>query len=248
MKDTQTPSQRLLGEFVPVMENEGFAYRKSGHRFVKSFAHGTYEYCLSFDNRGGFIRVDASFQVHFDSLEKLFNKIVDFECGWSAGATLRTAGAEPWKTSLSDERFDSLTIKERAGFATNELYPDCKIQQARRFLFDGYKKYAAPLFGRLRTYRDLAEFFRESRSAGFGSRKTWHPKNSWNQIGRCWPTRAEFCVYLSLILAAYLGEDLGEIVEFAKNCDSTIPGRSVSEIVNGLLEHFRTADCARLLK
>lgn len=251
MKDAQSPSQRLLRDFIPVMEKEGFAYRKSGHRFVMRFDHGTYEYHVGFDARAGLTQVDAAFQVHYDSLERLFKRVVNFEPCWTAGATLHRAGASPWKVPLCDERFFGTTAKERAGLASKVIHPPAKIAEACDFLIAGYKKYAAPLFGRLATYRDLSEFFRETRLARFGDRDMWHPdpRNAWNEIRRCWGgARAEFCVYLALFVAAYLGDDLGEIVEFSKKCNSSIPGRSVAEIVEAILSFVRTTDCSKLLR
>src|SRR6516225_1926426 len=114
MSAKHTPTERLLAIFGPLMESEGYTYRKTHHRFIKKFAAGTHEYSLTFDGRSGLVAVDAGFFVHFDALEKQFKKALGYQCPWSAGATLLNAGANPWNYFLFEDRFAAMPPAERS--------------------------------------------------------------------------------------------------------------------------------------
>jgi len=229
---TRKPADRLLELFVPIMAQEGYTYRKRHHRFDKAFACGRYEYSLRFDGRGGVVAVDAAFLVHFDSLERRFKDVLGFECPWSAGATLLNAGADPWKFWLFDQQLSGLPLKERAGYSSELVHPQSQIEAGVQFLVEAYRKFAVPLFQRLQTYRDLADFYANSRTDGF--------------TGRCLPL-PEITVYLSLLVAASLGEDLKAIVAAAKGMESIFVGDDVDALVKSVLKYIKAADPSKLL-
>jgi len=112
------------------------------------------------------VAVDAAFLVHFDSLERRFKDVLGFECPWSAGATLLNAGADPWKFWLFDQQLSGLPLKERAGYSSELVHPQSQIEAGVQFLVEAYRKFAVPLFQRLQTYRDLADFYANSRTDG----------------------------------------------------------------------------------
>jgi hypothetical protein len=214
------------------MEREGYTYRKSYHRFEKAFQFGKYEYTVTFDGQGGLVAVGAGFFVHFDSLERQYKNILGYECPWSAGATLLNAGASPWKFWLFDERFGSMTIKQRAGYAPEVVHPQKRIEAGVRFLLEAHECYAIPFFQKLQSYRDLANFYKEYRENGY--------------IGDCRPL-AENVVYLSLLVGAFLGGDLRDIVESAKGMESIYVGEDVASSVRTVLKHIESADPNKLL-
>jgi len=204
------------------MECEGYAYRKSHHRFQKEFAHGKYEYSLMFDGRSGLVGVDAGFFVHFDALQKQFKKVLGYDCLWSAGATLLNAGANPWKFWLNEDRFAAMSPQERAVYAPEAIHPQTRMEACVEFLIDSHARYAVPLFQRLQSYRDLADFYKEYRINGY--------------TGRCRPL-AENVIYLSLLLATQLGDDPSEIVASAKGMKSGYVGHDVDALIQTALQH-----------
>ncbi len=207
------PTDRLLASLIPAMEREHYTYRKANHRFLKPFAHGRYEFSLSFDGRGGLVTVRAGFFVHFDAILRHYKRVLGHPCPWAAGATLLNAGADPWQFWLFDERFAALTPHERSGYPPEAIHPDSRIEAGARFLEDAHTGYAVPFFQRLQTYRQLADFYREFLQEG--------------GVGRCRPS-AESVVYLSLILAHRFGEEWEKIASFSRGIESAYAGRSVS--------------------
>ena len=222
-----SPSDRLLAHFVPLMEAEGYTYRKTNHRFIKKVPCGTYEYSLMFDGRSGLVAVDAGFFVHFDTLEKQFKKALGYDCSWSAGATLLNAGANPWKYFLFEERFAAMQPAERSAIPSDVIHPETRIQGGVRFLHDAHTRYAAPLFRTLSTVRQLAvflgQYFREGCS------------------GRCRPL-PENAVYLWLLAAGALGDDLDEIVGFAKGLNSGHTGNDVDARVQKVIQFLASTN------
>src|SRR5262245_14932310 len=196
MSAKQKPSDRLLELLVPLMAQEGFTYRKARHSFEKAFPHGRYAYWVMFSGRGGLVTVDGGFFVHFDALERQFEDVMGRRCPWSAGASLLNAGADPWQFWLFDQQFASLTIKERAAYASEVVHPQERIEAGVQFLLGAYRSVALPFFQRFRTHRDLADFYADFRRSGY--------------TGRCRPL-TENVMYLSLLLAASLGDDSEEI-------------------------------------
>jgi hypothetical protein len=213
------------------MAREGYTFRKKFHRFEKPFPYGRYEYVLGFDGRGGLVAVDAAFFVHFDALERQFKEVLGYECPWSAGATLLNAGADPWKFWLFDEGLASLSVKERGGYTSEAVHPQGRIETAAQFLAEAYRRFAVPLFQQLQTYRDLADFYAEYRRNGY--------------TGPCRPL-PENVVYLSLLVAASLGDDLREIVASAKGMESLYFGDDVDSLVRTVLEWTKAADRPKL--
>jgi hypothetical protein len=232
MSIIKKPSDRLLDLFVPVMEREGYQCRKSNHRFLKTFPHGTDEFSLIFDGRSGLVAVDAGFFVHFTSLKKVFKNILGHECPWQAGATLLNAGAKPWNFFLFEDGYASMTPQERSGIPTDVIHPDWKLQACVQFLTTAHANFAQPFFQQLQAYRQLADFYREYLTAGCQ--------------GRCRPL-AENVVYLSLILAAFLGDNLDEIVAFSQGMGSVYVGHSVAANVQKILDFVRTNDVKKTL-
>jgi hypothetical protein len=227
MDSSKTPAERLLDLLVPLMEREGYAYRKSNHRFQKPFAHGNHEYWLMFDARGGLVGVDAGFYVRFETLEKHFKKALGFAVPWTAGATLLNAGANPWKYFLNEDRFAAMTPQERSGLPSDVVHPQARIEAAAQFLMDAHRQFALPLFERLQGYRQLADFYREYMASGF--------------IGRCRPM-AHNVVYLSLLVAASLGDDPKDIVTAAKGLSSLPGGQDVDASVQKVMQYLAAND------
>jgi hypothetical protein len=223
MTSQQTPTERLLAIFVPLMESEGYTYRKTHHRFIKKFAAGTHEYSLMFDGRSGLVAVDAGFFIHFDALEKHFKKALGYMCPWSAGATLLKAGANPWKHFLFEDRFASMQPTERSGIASDVIHPPARLQTAVRFLLDAHAQYAVPLFRTLQSVRQLADFLGEYIRNGC--------------TARCRPL-PEIAVYLWLLAAGTLGDDLEEIVELAKGIGSGFVGHDVNASVQSVIQYM----------
>lgn len=232
MSADKRPAERLLERIVPLMEREGYVYRKSNHRFLKAFPCGKYEYSLTFDGRAGLVGVDAGFFVHFDALQKQFKKVLGYECGWSAGATLLNARADPWKFWLNDERFATMSPHELAAVPSDVVHPPSRIDAAVQFLADAHTRHAVPFFQKLQTYRDLADFYREYRCNGY--------------TGYCRPM-PENVVYLSLFVAASLGDDLDEIVASAQGMKSHIAGQDVDAVAQKVLAHIAAIDRSNLL-
>jgi hypothetical protein len=226
MTAQQTPTERLLAIFVPLMENEGYAYRKTHHRFIKKFPAGTHEYSLRFDGRSGLVTVDAGFFVHFDALEKHTKKALGYMCPWSAGATLLNAGANPWNYFLFEDRFATMQPAERSGIASEVIHPEARLQEAVRFLLDAHTRYALPLFRGLQTVRHLADFLGEYIRNGC--------------TARCRPL-PETAVYLWLLAAGTLGDDLKEIVELAKGIGSGYVGHDVNASVQSVLQYMASS-------
>jgi hypothetical protein len=222
-----TPTDRLLALFIPFMEQEGYAYRKSNHRFLKPFSCGKYEFSLTFDGRGGFVTVTSGFFVHFDAVLKQFKKIFGYACPWTAGATLLNAGANPWHFWLFDERFAAMSPQERSGVSSEVIHPASRIEAGDHFLKHAHGTYAAPFFQRLQTYRQLADFYREYLQSG--------------GVARCRPL-PENAVYLSLILAACLGDRFEEIVAFSQGVGSYCVGHNVASNVQAVLDYVRSND------
>jgi hypothetical protein len=232
MSIVKKPSERLLDLLVPVMEREGYSYRKSNHRFLKTFPHGTDEFSLIFDGRGGLVAVDAGFFIQYTSLKKVFKRILGHECPWQAGASLLNAGANPWNFFLFEDRYASMTPQERSGLPADEIHPDRKLDACVQFLTATHANYAVPLFQQLQSYRQLLDFYREYLTAGCQ--------------GRCRPL-AENVVYLSLILAAFLGDNLDEIAAFSQGMGSVYVGHSVAANVQKILDFIRANDAKKLL-
>lgn len=67
-----TPSQRVMERFVPWMAEQGFSYRKTGHKFTRATACASYEFSVVFDGRGGLVSTDAAIYVDFPKLRKLY--------------------------------------------------------------------------------------------------------------------------------------------------------------------------------
>jgi len=232
MDSAKKPAERLIELLAPVMEREGYAYRKSGHRFVKPFRHGKHEFSLIFDGRGGLVAVDAGFFVYFEALLKQFKAALGHPCPWAAGASLLNAGANPWKFWLFEERFARMTPQERAGIPSEEIHPQLRMEECVRFLTDAHARFAVPLFQSLQTYRQLADFYKEYLTNGCS--------------GRCRPL-AENVVYLSLFLAALLDDDLNEIAAFARGMQSVYAGHDVHKNIEKVLAYVGANDMKRLL-
>jgi hypothetical protein len=226
------PTDRLLALLIPFMEQEGYAYRKSNHRFLKPFANGNYEFSLTFDGRGGFVTVTAGFFVYFDAVLKHFKKILGYACPWTAGATLLNAGANPWQVRLFDQRFAAMSPQERSGVPSEVIHPDSRIEAGVHFLKNAHGTYAAPFFQRLQTYCQLADFYREYFQSG--------------GVARCRPL-PENVVYLSLILAACLGERMEEIVAFSQGVGSCYVGHNVASKVQAVVDYVRSNDLTRIV-
>lgn len=222
MNSHNTPSDRLLRILVPLMESYGYSYRKTNHRFVKKFPCGTYEYSLMFDGRGGLVAVDAGFFVHFDALEKQFKKAVGYACPWSAGATLLNAGAKPWQYFLFEDRFAAMQPAERNGIPSDVIHPQARIQACVDFLQDAHTRYALPLFQSLQTVRQLADFLGQYIKEGCSGPYRPLPENT---------------VYLWLLAAGALGDNLDEIVALAKGIKSCYVGHDVNSLVQKVI-HF----------
>jgi hypothetical protein len=208
------PSERLLEEFIPAMEGQGYAYKKSGHRFVKPFAFGTHEWWLSFDGRGGLVAVDAAFFVRFPALEKRFEKLVGYQVSWCAGGTLLNAEADPWKFWMNEERFAAMTTKQLAAHASDEVHPPARVHAASTFLLDAHARYAVPFFASILTPRDLYAYLRAYLDRGC--------------FGRLYPMRQNV-LYLALLLAGSLGEDLDAILAHATDMKCAIVGHDIVE-------------------
>ncbi|HMF17917.1 MAG TPA: hypothetical protein VKE98_11960, partial [Gemmataceae bacterium] len=95
-----------------------------------------------------------------------------------------------------------------------------------------HANFAQPFFQQLQTYRQLADFYREYLTAGCQ--------------GRRWPL-AENVVYLSLILAAFLGDNMDEIVAFSQGMGSVYVGHSVADNVQKILDFVRANDVKNML-
>ena len=223
MNAQQTPTERLLAIFVPLMESEGYTYRKTHHRFIKKFAAGTHEYSLTFDGRSGLVTVDAGFFVHFDALEKQFKKTIGYACPWSAGAALLNAGASPWNYFLFEDRFAAMRPSERSGIPSEAIHPQERLQACVRFLQDAHTRYAVPVFQSLQTIRQLADFLGEYIRKGCSA--------------RCRPL-PEIAVYLWLLAAGTLGDDLEEIVALAKGIKSGYVGQDVDSSVQSVIQYM----------
>jgi hypothetical protein len=232
MNSSKKPAERLLELFVPLMEREGYSYRKSNHRFQKPFAHGKHEYWLMFDGRGGLVGVDAGFFVRFEALEKEFKKALGHDCLWTAGATLLNAGANPWKYWLNEDRFAAMTPQERSGIPSDVIHPQSRIEAGVQFLMEAHRQFALPLFQQLQTYRQLADFYRE------------YIKNGYS--GRCRP-QAYNVVCLSLLVAAALGDDVEEIVAATKGPNSYVAGNEVDALVQTVRKYIESNDLKKLL-
>jgi hypothetical protein len=231
MVSSKKPAERLLDLFVPLMEREGYAYRKSNHRFQKPFRHGTHEYWLMFDGRGGLVGVDAGFFVRFEALEKHFQQALGSE-SWSAGATLLNARANPWKYWLNEERVAAMTPKERSALPPDVVHPQSRIEAGVQFLMDAHRQHALPLFAQLQTYRQLADFYREYIKSGYS--------------GRCRPLALNV-VGLALLAAAALGDDLEEIIASTKAPGSYVAGSAVDSLVETVTKYVRANDMKKML-
>lgn len=223
MNAQQTPTERLLAIFIPLMESEGYTYRKTHHRFIKKFAAGVHEYSLTFDGRSGLVAVDVGFFVHFDALEKQFKKALGYLCPWSAGATLLDAGANPWNYFLFEDRFAAMQPAERSGIPSDVIHPQARLQACVRFLLEAHTRYTVPLFRGLQTVRQLADFLGEYIRNGCSA--------------RCRPL-PETAVYLWLLAAGTLGDDLEEIVELAKGIRSGYVGPDVDSSVQSIIQYM----------
>jgi hypothetical protein len=232
MSSIKKPAERLLNLFVPLMERPGYAYRRSGHRFQRAFRHGTFEYCLQFDGRGGFVGVDAGVFVHFEALERQFENALGYACPWSAGAMLLNAGANPWKFWLNEDRYATMSPKERSAIPSDVIHPQWRIQASVDFLMEAHAQFAEPLFQRLQTYRQLADFYLEYIRNGFS--------------GRCRPF-PENVIYLSLLVGASLGDDLEEIVAAANAIRSNVLGHDVNAKVQVIKKYIDATDLKSLL-
>ncbi len=232
MNPPKKPAVRLLELFLPAMEREGYAYRKSNHRFHKTFPHGRYEYWLMFDARGGLVGVDAGFFVRFEALEQQFKKALGYDCSWCAGADLLNAGANPWKHWLNEDRFAAMTPHERSGIPSDVIHPPSRIEAGVQFLMEAHRQFALPLFQRLQTYRQLAEFYREYIRNGYS--------------GRCRPV-AYNVVCLSLLVAAALGDDLDEIIASTKAPNSYVAGQQVDSLMQTVRKYIESNDLKKLL-
>jgi hypothetical protein len=227
------PTERLLNAFIPLMQGEGYEYRKTNHRFLKPFVLGKHEFSLRFDGRGGLVAVGACFFVHFEALLKQLKKILGQACPWSAGGTLLMAGADPWKFWLFDEKFAEMTIQERSGFPSDEIHPESRIQSGARFLLDAHNKYALPFFEKLQTYEELAEFYREYLDS--------------DCTGQCRP-HAEYVLYLSLILAACLGNETEPIERHGDKLKSALVRQDIDSNVQKVLAYIRSTDVTQMLR
>jgi hypothetical protein len=204
------------------MERAGYAYRKSGHRFLRESALGTHEFWLRFDGRAGLVAVDAAYFVHFDALERHFKNALGRDCLWSAGGDLLNAGANPWKFWLFEERFANMSAAERAHLPSDVIHPDARIDLAVQFLSDARCDYAEPFFTRLQSYTDLMQFYHEYLESGFTGRLRPQPDN---------------VICLSLILAAMAGHPREEILDSAK-----VLGPRVDASVHALLKYVDSHD------
>jgi hypothetical protein len=214
------------------MEQKGYAYRKTNHRFLSAFPHGKYEFSLALDGRGGLVGVSAGFFVHFEALEKQFKKALGYACPWSAGATLLNAGANPWNYFLNEDRFAAMSPEERAGLPSDVIHPQERVQACVQFLLDAHAQYAVPLFQKLQDFRQLADFYREYIQSGCS--------------GRCRPL-AENVIYLWLLVAASLGDNLDEIAASAKGMKSAYVGHDVDSKVQTVRKHIEANDLKTLL-
>ena len=196
-----TPTTRFLQQFIPMMAADGFSYRKSGHRFQKTFAHGTYEYSLNFDGRGGTVRVGGALFVHFDALEKQLTKAIGRQCNWAAGASLLNAGAKNWTYSFAESEHINMTPKQRSGIPTDVIHPQARIEAGVQMMFDGYRQYAVPLFQSLQTYRHLLDFYLSCLRQ--------------EQYKLC--PFPESTIYLSVFLTILLDGDMDELMLISKN-------------------------------
>lgn len=222
---SNSPSDRLLESFLPRMEKEGYTYRKTGQRFIKSFAYGTHECWLTFDGRGGLVSVEPAFFVRFAELEKQFKKALGYECSWSAGGTLLNLGGNPWKYWLFEEQYASLSPTERAGLESDVIHPPARIQGGVEFLMQAHTEFALPLFQKLETYKELAEYYQHYVRNGF--------------VGRGYPS-ADKVIYLSLIIASFLGDDGEEVLEPLKRFENGFLGPTFDSSLQTVRQHIET--------
>lgn len=220
---SKPPSDRFLESFIPRMEKEGYSYRKTGQRFSKPFAYGTHECWLSFDGRGGMVSVEPAFFVRFVELEKQFKKALGYDCSWSAGGTLLNLGGNPWKYWLFEERYASMSPAERAGLSSDVIHPPARISGGVEFLMQAHTEFALPLFQKLGTYRELVEYYKQYAQNGF--------------IGRCYPS-ADKVIYLSLLLAAFLGDDGDGVLEPLNRFEKGFLGPTFDRSVQTVRQHI----------
>lgn len=155
---TTPPSKRVLELLSPRMADLGYSYKKTWHRFIKPFAHGTLEFWTSFDGRGGLLSVDGGFFVHFSKLETLCEKALGEKRSWTVGASFGNARVKPRSYDVFVSEYAALTPKEKALIDPELVHPQERVEGAVAFLLDAHERYALPLFGKVPTYSQLLDF------------------------------------------------------------------------------------------
>jgi hypothetical protein len=110
---------------------------------------------------------------------------------------------------------------ERSGIPSEVIHPQERIHACVRFLRDAHERYAVPIFQRLQTVEQLSEFLGEYIRAGCS--------------GRCRPL-PDNAVYLWLLAAGTLGDDLDEIIALAKGIKSSYVGHDVDSSVQAVVK------------
>ncbi|MBI3727381.1 MAG: hypothetical protein HY254_03495 [Burkholderiales bacterium] len=227
---TESPTDRFLKLFIPLMTEEGFTYRKSGHKFRRKFAFGTQELCLSFDGRGGTVAVTGSASVVFTELAKLSKKI-NGHLSYNLGGSFSNLKANPWTYSFADSDFINMTPKERSVYSSEQVHPQSRIEQGLNVIFNAYKTAVVPLFQSMQTYEQLLALYVDSLE-----------RLSFRNVNR------EDAMYYATLLTIILGGDLEKMKSFTSKADlMEFRSPEIDRELNAVYEYALTNDLRKFV-
>ncbi len=153
-----TPSQRVLAQFIPLMAAQGFTYRKKNNAFSRKVEQATHHFQVGFDGRGGLVSTDASIYVTYDQIDAICGKAYGCDGEYRvAGGGLSQLGYQPSSYSIYVDEYAALTPREKGTVDPALVHPQERVDGAVRYLIHAYDTLADPLFRQLRTHRDLAD-------------------------------------------------------------------------------------------
>lgn len=217
-----SPSQRVLEQLVPIMEERGFAYRKKGHSFLRTIGPANQEFHVDFDGRGGLVSVGGGFSVRFVKFEALTNKALGCKLGAAAVAGFLQMGIDPYKYDIFADDYADLTPKQKGAIDPELVHPQARVDEAVRYVVGNYEQYVAPVFDRLTSYRELADYLKAGRGTNGWTPERQHPSSE---------------IPMALLLAASLQDDPTDILAYAEQVAPTYTGRDVAGQI-ARIQHF----------
>lgn len=155
---SQSPSTRLLEALQPLFREEGLSLTKAGvygTRFEKKTALGAVSFFLTFDGRGGWVRVKPGFNLRFTELEEWFQKILGVHPPACLSTYVSTLEPNFNGLCLYDQTICNLSREQLKAYTAEQRHPQAKIEESAQVLFDLYRKHAKPIFESIKSFDQL---------------------------------------------------------------------------------------------